>query len=88
MSELKKEPTSLKDRVIGSACVKCGMLNIDIKFQPKKTKIYWSQHNEIEDIEKFTKNDRYYSSDEIYTECLIRTCKTCGHKKAIPCVDR
>lgn len=72
----------------GSACSKCGMSDIDIKFQHVETKIYWSEHNEIENIEKFTRNDRYYSSDRIKKECLVHTCKTCGYKKAVSVADR
>ena len=71
--------------VSGSACSKCGMSDIDIKFQPEETKIYWSEHNEIDNIENFTRNDIYYSSDRIEKECLVHRCKTCGYKKAVGC---
>ena len=86
--KITTETPSGQGGVIGSACSKCGMSDFEIKFQPINTKIYWSQHDEIENIKKFTRNDDYYSSDSINKECLIRTCKTCGHKKAIPTADR
>jgi predicted nucleic-acid-binding Zn-ribbon protein len=71
--------------VSGSACSKCGMSDFDMKFKPVQAKIYWSEHNEIENIASFTRNDRYYSYDRIEKECLVHTCKTCGYKKAVGC---
>lgn len=85
--ETETKPCTIQN-VSGSACSKCGMSDIDIKFQHIETKIYWSEHNEIENIKNFTRNDRYYSSDRIKKECLVHTCKTCGYKKAVAVADR
>jgi hypothetical protein len=73
--------------VSGSTCSKCGMSGIDMKFQCVETKIYWSEHDEIENIKKFTRNDRYYTSDKTTKECLVHKCKTCGYKKAVAVSD-
>ena len=66
-----------------SACTKCMGLDMDVKFNHIGTKIYWGEHHEIGNIEKFTLNDRYYTADRINKECLIYKCKTCGYKKAV-----
>ena len=68
-------------------CVKCKGYSFDTEFKPEETKVYWSEHNEIKNIEKFTRNDRYYSADRIDKECIIKTCKTCGFKEAIKTND-
>lgn len=65
-------------------CTKCGGDSVSTKFRPEGSKVYWEEHNQIEDISKFTRNDRYYTADKIDTECLVHKCKTCGFKKASP----
>lgn len=69
-------------------CKKCGQKDISISFKHEGEKIYWSQHKEIENLDKFTRNDRYYTADSIKTECLIFSCKTCGYKKAEQTKDK
>jgi hypothetical protein len=85
--ETKTKPCTIQN-VSVSACLKCGNSEIDLKFQPRGKKIYWSEHDEIENIKKFTRNDTYYSSDRISKECLIHKCKTCGYKQAVSIAER
>lgn len=63
-------------------CKKCGQSDISVKFMHEGAKVYWSEHNEIKNLDQFTKNDTYYSSDRITKECLVYKCKTCGYKEA------
>jgi hypothetical protein len=71
--------------VSGSACSKCKDSSFDTEYKNVGSKIYWSEHDEIENISKFTRNDRYYSSDRIDKECIVKSCNSCGYKQAVSC---
>ncbi len=68
-------------------CPKCGSKEIDVKFRHKGEKVYWDEHKQVRNIENFTRNDRYYTSDTIEKECLQYACKTCNFKIALKTKD-
>ena len=72
--------------VSGSACSKCKASSFDTEYKNVGSKIYWSEHDKIENISKFTRNDRYYSSDTINKECIVKSCNSCGYKHAVSCI--
>lgn len=63
-------------------CPKCNSNKISVRFRYEKERVYWSEHNEIENIDLFTRNDTYYASDQIDKPCLQYKCDTCGYKIA------
>jgi predicted Zn-ribbon and HTH transcriptional regulator len=63
-------------------CPKCKSASIKITFIPKNHKIYWSEHDNIHNLSKFTRNDTYFSSDRTDTEFLKYKCKRCGYLEA------
>ena len=65
-----------------NTCIKCNKTDISIDFKHLDQKIYWSEHKEITNIRHFTRDDRYYTSDNIIEECLVYSCKTCGYRVA------
>jgi len=65
-----------------SECKNCKGRDVKPRYQPLGKKIFWSEHEDIKKLSKFTRNDRYYSSDRINKPCMVYTCETCGYRVA------
>jgi|GEM_PF-7110008 len=63
-------------------CPKCNSEEIKVKFRHEEEKVYWSEHKEVKNLSKFTRNDDYYAADSVETEFLQYRCENCGYKEA------
>lgn len=70
---------------MSDTCAKCGSEDIATKYMNVGDDVLWSAN--VANQGQYLRGDTYYVSDTVTKEHLVKKCRVCGYKWAIPTRD-